>query len=116
MAAGLTYVIADLHGRFDLLTAAVAQIVAHASRKTATVVTLGNYIDRGTDSSRVVESLMEWRSENLRLLPLKGNHEEMMWRACSKLSDAGWWLANGGDRTLLSYGRARAEQAKVSVV
>jgi serine/threonine protein phosphatase 1 len=50
MATGLTYAIPDLHGRLDLLTSALAKIVAHAGGRAATVVTLGDYIDRGPDS------------------------------------------------------------------
>jgi serine/threonine protein phosphatase 1 len=116
MATGLTFVIPDLHGRFDLLKTAVARIVAYASGQAATVVTLGDYVDRGPDSNRIIESLMGWPPENLRLVALKGNHEEMMWRSCTELPDAGWWIANGGDRTLLSYGQDLAEQPKLRVI
>ncbi len=116
MAPSLTYVIPDLHGRFDLLTAAVARIVAHAAGQAATVVTLGDYIDRGPDSSRVIERLMGWQSENLRLVALKGNHEEMMWQTCTEALDAGWWVGNGGDQTLLSYGQMPAEPPNLLLV
>ena len=43
-----TYAIADLHGRFDLLEMALAQIANHAELP-ATLVTLGDYVDRGPD-------------------------------------------------------------------
>jgi serine/threonine protein phosphatase 1 len=41
--------IADLHGRFDLLEMVLAKIAHHAELP-ATVVTLGDYVDRGADS------------------------------------------------------------------
>ena len=40
-----TYAIADLHGRLDLLEMAMAQIASHAELP-ATLVTLGDYVDR----------------------------------------------------------------------
>jgi Calcineurin-like phosphoesterase len=52
-----TYAIADLHGRFDLLEMALARIAEHV-QPPATVVTLGDYVDRGPDSREVIERLM----------------------------------------------------------
>jgi serine/threonine protein phosphatase 1 len=116
MTPGLTYAIPDLHGRLDLLTSTLAKIVAHAGGRAATVVTLGDYIDRGPDSCGVIDHLMAWQSSNLRLVALKGNHEEMMWRTCTELPDPGWWIANGGDRTLLSYGQPPDQPPNLLVV
>ncbi len=53
----MTYAIADLHGRFDLLEMALACIIERAEPP-ATFVTLGDYVDRGPDSRKVVERLM----------------------------------------------------------
>ena len=47
-----TYAIADLHGRLDLLEMALAQI-ANQAELPATLVTLGDYVDRGPDSRRL---------------------------------------------------------------
>jgi hypothetical protein len=44
-----TYAIADLHGRLDLLEMALAKIADDAELPT-TLVTLGDYVDRGPDS------------------------------------------------------------------
>ena len=44
--------------------------------------------------------------EGWRLICLKGNHEDIMWQTCRrKVPDCGWWLANGGGATLISYGQ-----------
>ena len=99
-----TYAIPDIHGRLDLLDAAIDKIVEHSARNPATVVTLGDYVDRGLRSRQVIERLMGWSSEKLKLVPLKGNHEAMMWEVCSNLAELDWWIENGGDRTLASYG------------
>lgn len=46
-----TYAIADLHGRYDLLSEAVTKIVEHSkSDRSATIITLGDYVDRGPKS------------------------------------------------------------------
>jgi serine/threonine protein phosphatase 1 len=101
---GITYAIPDLHGRLDLLEAAIDRIVSHSGRAPATVVTLGDYVDRGPNSREVIERLMGWRSDKLKLVPLKGNHEAMMWQVCNNLAELDWWIENGGDATLASYG------------
>jgi serine/threonine protein phosphatase 1 len=100
-----TYAVADLHGRYDLLTAAIERISDHSRGKTAKILTLGDYIDRGPDSRQVMERLVAWSSSTLPLVALKGNHEAMMWQCCRNLSETDWWLKNGGDRTLVSYAR-----------
>ena len=100
-----TYAIADLHGRFDLLELALAQIANHAQLP-ATLVTLGDYVDRGPDSRKVIARLMGAGYEGWRLICLKGNHEDIMWQTRRrKVPDSGWWLDNGGGATLISYGQ-----------
>jgi serine/threonine protein phosphatase 1 len=101
---GLTYAIPDLHGQLDLLESAIAKIVQHSAGGTATVITLVDYVDRGPSSSQVIERLMTWRSERIKLIALKDNHEAMMWEACNKLAEMNWWTKNGGAQTLASYG------------
>ena len=112
----LTYAIPDLHGRFDLLDAAIKKIVQHSSGKQATVVTLGDYVDRGPSSREVIERLMSWQSDELRIVNLKGNHEAMMWEVCSGLAELDWWIQNGGDRTLESYGVNSQQNPNLSIV
>lgn len=104
-AMSLTYAIPDLHGRFDLLQSAIEKITQHSGKRCSTVVTLGDYVDRGPHSQQVIARLMDWRSETLTLVTLKGNHEAMMWETCNNLAEMSWWIKNGGDRTLASYGQ-----------
>jgi serine/threonine protein phosphatase 1 len=67
-----TYAIADLHGRFDLLEMALARITGCAEPP-ATLVTLGDYIDRGPDSREIIERLMAGLGrDGWRLICLKG--------------------------------------------
>ena len=57
----LTYAIADLHGRYDLLSKAVTKIVEHSkSDRPATIITLGDYVSRFVASqSRAKRSKLE---------------------------------------------------------
>jgi len=111
-----TYAIADLHGRFDLLEMALA-CVAKCAEPPATLVTLGDYVDRGPDSRKIIERLMAGLGhDGWRLICLKGNHEDIMWQTCRGLPDVDWWLTNGGAATLISYGQHKGDQADVAVV
>lgn len=112
----ITYAIPDLHGRLDLLESALDKIVRHSAGRRATIVTLGDYVDRGPKSRQVIECLMNWRSDRLTLVNLKGNHEAMMWETCKSLAELSWWIKNGGDRTLASYGSNFQEEFDFRVV
>jgi serine/threonine protein phosphatase 1 len=112
-----TYAIADLHGRYDLLSEAVVRIIEHSkARRPATIVTLGDYVDRGPKSRQVIERLMEWGSPDLKLICLKGNHEDIMWQACRRPAQLEWWIQNGGGTTLISYGQHDGDVANVHAV
>jgi serine/threonine protein phosphatase 1 len=111
-----TYAVPDLHGRHDLLTAAVEKILDHSRGHDAKIITLGDYIDRGPDSREVMERLISCSWPELPLIALKGNHEAMMWECCKNLSEIGWWCKNGGVQTLLSYGHSPGSPVQLSVI
>lgn len=103
------FCIGDVHGYSELLKELVEKCRSIASQDgaEAQIFTLGDYVDRGPDSRGVIEYLMA----HPEITALRGNHEEMMFRA--GLRQGGWftepggdlnhWLDNGGDATLLSY-------------
>lgn len=100
------YAIADLHGRHDLLSKALDAIHADAEGiKDITIITLGDYIDRGPESKQVIDSLMFAQQRGLdNLICLMGNHEAMMLETIIKPLAPDWWVGNGGGTTLQSYG------------
>ena len=101
-----TYVVPDLHGRFDLLEMALARIEAEAPGR---VVFTGDYIDRGPQSREILERLIAGpRQSGWKWICLKGNHEDMALQAHADPRKARWWLDNGGDATLASYGGRRS--------
>jgi serine/threonine protein phosphatase 1 len=68
-----------------------------------TVVTLGDYIDRGPDSRGVIDTLIEL-GRYTQLVGVLGNHEEMMLEVLHHGGSHHAWLKHGGLQTLESYG------------
>ncbi|MBK5928842.1 metallophosphoesterase [Rhodobaculum claviforme] len=109
------YVIGDIHGRADLLQELFDLIDADQQATGVDqplAVFLGDYIDRGTDSRRVLQSL-HGMARSLEADPqaegemicLMGNHERMMLDFLDAPLEAGArWLRNGGVLTLDSFG------------
>ena len=100
----LTYVIPDLHGRFDLLREALAKIADHAGSNPGTIVALGDYVNKGPDSRLVVERMRAGMFDGWRFVSLKGNHDAMMVEALRDHSKMDGWIGKGGDATIKSYG------------
>ena len=71
---GRLIAIGDIHGCADALEAILAAI---DPREEDCIVTLGDYVDRGPETPRVIERLIQLRSAG-NLVPLLGNHELMM--------------------------------------
>lgn len=102
--------IGDIHGRHDLLSRLFAAIAARPGGDRARVVVLGDMIDRGPDSARVLGDLaaME-RAKAGRLTCLMGNHERMMLDFLAAPEANRVWLRHGGMATLAAFGVARSD-------
>ena len=100
------YAISDIHGCADLLERALQSIDVDLERgkiESSLCVFLGDYIDRGLDSRRTIDLLID-RSRLGPTVFLKGNHEDVLLgflRDPSRLHD---WRQFGGLQTLVSYG------------
>jgi serine/threonine protein phosphatase 1 len=110
-----TFVVADIHGRLDLLDKGLAEIAARAKGGKNTIVTIGDYVDKGPASKGVIERLMPGVGDRFALVTLKGNHDAMMVEALRDHSKMAGWLAKGGDDALASYGgdAARVPQSHI---
>ena len=67
-------------GRLDLLHrlhGLIAEGAGGAPAATKTIVYLSNYIDRGLDSQRVIDCLLDETPKGLTAIYLMGNHEEV---------------------------------------
>ena len=98
-----TYAIPDLHGRRDLLDLAVDAIAARARGGPATVVLLGDYVNKGPASAQVIDRLLAGFDPAWQMIFLSGNHDGVMLDALRDAKALPQWLANGGAATLRSY-------------
>ncbi len=105
------YAIGDVHGCLDRLRAlhrAVAEDIAARPVASATLVHLGDYVDRGPDSAGVLGLLADQPPPAGVgvVVNLWGNHEAMMLAALTERSPrvVRHWLLNGGEATLRSLG------------
>jgi serine/threonine protein phosphatase 1 len=98
--AGRTIAIGDIHGCSAALRALLA-VIDPAPEDT--LIPLGDYIDRGPDSNGVLDLLIGL-AQQCRLVPLLGNHEEMLLAALADRKALEVWLACGGVEAVLSYG------------
>ena len=104
-----TYAIGDIHGSLRQLCALLARCEQHAAGRPMTFVFLGDYIDRGPDSSGTIRHLLDLQSRlQHRVIALKGNHEDEALAVIDGASRPDHWLAEGGVATLRSYGIASA--------
>ncbi|WP_158965802.1 metallophosphoesterase family protein [Chachezhania sediminis] len=112
------YVIGDVHGHLSQVERALALIEADGGPE-AKVIFLGDLVDRGPDSRRVLELLMAEQAAGRPWTVLKGNHDDMLvdylangtefdHRISIELS----WLDPrlGGASTLASYGMTGLER------
>lgn len=105
------YAVGDIHGRFDLLQEIMARIGEHhASLKPTSslhIIFLGDLIDRGPDSLKVLEYLHEAQRRLPGLIVLQGNHEEVLLKVLDgDLRVFRHWLTYGGAQALESFGLA----------
>ena len=98
--ANRTIAIGDIHGCAKALNALLDAI---EPEEDDTVVTLGDYIDRGPDARGVIDRLLRLEEQCI-LVPLLGNHEVMMMASREDATQLSFWLQYGGRETLESYG------------
>jgi serine/threonine protein phosphatase 1 len=95
-----TWAIGDIHGCASALRGLLAWILP---TRQDTLITIGDYIDRGPDSKGVVDQLLAL-SKSCRLIHLQGNHEELLLHARNSARVyAAWYTEHGGKATLASY-------------
>jgi predicted RecB family nuclease len=97
---GRTIAIGDIHGCSGALSALLGTVAPGADD---TVITLGNYIDLGPDSNGVI-GLLLGLGDRCKLVPLRGDHEELFLAALEGHDTLGRWHRAGSEQTLRSYG------------
>jgi serine/threonine protein phosphatase 1 len=69
-----------------------------------TLYLLGDYVDRGPDSKGVVDYIINLQHNGYSVIPLMGNHEDMMIDSMAGSNHFHEWMRNGGASTLDSFG------------
>lgn len=96
---GRLLAVGDIHGCLKQLKALLAQVApTHEDQ----VIFLGDYIDRGPDSSSVIDYLVAFGESMPSTVFLRGNHDQMFADYLEGLEST-IFLMNGGLKTLSSY-------------
>ena len=102
----VVYAIGDVHGCYKELLSLEEKIVLDGLqfRGRKIIVMLGDYIDRGPQSARVLDHLLAPPPKGFLRVCLAGNHEVAMLNYVDGYLSRDSWLAVGGRETLFSYG------------
>ncbi len=102
------FAIGDIHGHHAALLSLMGTLLRHGLvPDDDTVVFLGDHVDGGPETRRVLEQLIAWQEAYPHWVFLKGNHEDMMLDALvyhsRKYGFFGHWWGQGGKETAYSY-------------
>jgi len=98
---GRVLAVGDIHGCLSALDTLLGAVRLTAAD---TLVTLGDYVDRGPDSRGVLDRLLELSGTH-HLVPLRGNHDIVLCAVQDgSRSYDDWLLSYRGDKTVESYG------------
>lgn len=102
------YCIGDIHGCNQLLVNLLKKIEIDGAEFSGKkiIIYLGDYIDRGTQSKEVIETIIKHRPDKTETIYLRGNHEQILLDFLLEGSVGRTWFAFGGLATLASYGVA----------
>jgi serine/threonine protein phosphatase 1 len=101
-------IISDIHGQLEMFEHLLSDLEYDPNQDQ--LILLGDYVDRGPDSNKVLDKVIELKAQGA--LVLKGNHEDMMIKALTTDDEDAWirWAhRNGGGNTLQSYGFNESE-------
>lgn len=100
--------IGDIHGCYSALCTLVEAVKPTPED---TLITLGDYVNRGPNTKAVLDWLIH-RYQTDSLIPLRGNHEVMMLGATESPESFFVWASHMGQQTIASYGRTADEGTK----
>lgn len=109
------YAVGDVHGRLDLLDGLIARMTedyrALGRDDPPVLIMLGDYVDRGAQSSGVIDRLIALNEQaaegRFELRALMGNHEETLLHFLDDPQAGPSWVEYGGGETMASYGVQR---------
>lgn len=107
------YAVGDVHGCHQALLEIEAQIVRDGEGIDGQklIIMLGDYVDRGPQSSAVLYHLMASPPQGFDRLCLRGNHDDALLDYINGDPAGDWCLEHGALETMRSYGVALEEVA-----
>ena len=96
-----TFVIGDIHGCYASLLDLLNKINPDPGQDR--LIFLGDYVDRGPDSKKVIAEIISLQSRFSHIITLMGNHEQMFLDFLAG-REQDFFLHFGGRETLMSYG------------
>ena len=111
----VVYAVGDVHGCYKELRSLEQKILLDSLRFQGRkiIIMLGDYIDRGLQSARVLDHLLAPPPKGFQRICLAGNHEVAMLNYLDGHLSRESWLATGGLQTLFSYGIDPARLARL---
>ncbi|HKJ17025.1 MAG TPA: metallophosphoesterase [Xanthomonadales bacterium] len=105
------FAIGDIHGCPDELEALHTTINSVKPSAESNIVHLGDYVDRGPGSARVLEYLADYSESNDSAVFIRGNHDQFLIELVQPDPDPdldryfiNMWYENGGTQTMRSLG------------
>ncbi|MDK1672826.1 fructose-bisphosphatase class III [Staphylococcus saprophyticus] len=101
------FVVPDIHGEYHKLIDLMNKIneVREPEDK---IIFLGDYIDRGRDSNKVIDYIFDIKSNDDNIITLLGNHDDAFWQSVKDIENLDIynveWFARYCIETLESYG------------
>lgn len=102
---GSLFAIGDIHGHFNELQELIKKLENHGGlNQSDTIVFLGDYVNKGPDTYRVIEYLISLKN-NYDLKILRGNHEIYFEKFLNHDPDLDWnkWIKYRPEKTFKSY-------------
>ncbi len=95
------FAIPDIHGCAHTFAALLHDVIR--IQASDSLYLLGDYTDRGPRSKEVIDQILELQNSGFAVHAIRGNHEDMLLRACGNLDYFRVWILNGGGTTLASF-------------
>lgn len=102
------WAISDIHGHYKELMSLYDKMIKNGlNPETDVVVTLGDVVDGGPDTNKVISQLIEWKKQYPHWKFLRGNHCDLLFDAINpahpKYCGYNMWFNQGGEATFNSY-------------
>jgi len=98
---GRTFAIGDIHGCYLTFKKLLFEVLAVSTEDT--IYLLGDFIDRGPHTKKVLKLLLKMKSMGFNVKPIMGNHEIMLLGSIFSPLKFQGWMRSGGQATLNSF-------------